>query len=369
MFPEARYLSWASRLFGTAPHELATSGIPLVRGEALAPIVLEGARRADDPACFDELRRRMALYNDVTEAEVVPALGTSQAIHLAYAAMASPGDEILLESPGYEPLERAAEGLGATVRRFRRDPARGWRVDPAVVAGAMTARTRAIVVSNLHNPTGVREDEATLRELASIAAARDAYLVVDEVYAPFDGLADDGVFRGSARKLAPNVVALGSLTKCYGLGMLRLGWVLGPEEIVARAGWAAQATVGHLPLPHAATGVAAFERVGELSRRAKTLFAGKRALAEAWARDHGLGWSAPREGLFGLATVPAAGGRDLLPEIEAFAASHGVLVSAGSFFGVPDGFRLSWASGTPASFAEGLARLATMPVIAQRDRG
>jgi aspartate/methionine/tyrosine aminotransferase len=364
VFPPSRYLAWASRLFGTVELELATSGIPLLRAEELAPIAEEGARRAGDAACFAELREKIAVYNDVALAEVVPALGASQAIHLAYAAMLSPGDEILVENPGYEPLVRAAEGLGARVRRFARDPARGYRVDLERVAAAMTPRTRAVAVSNLHNPSGVREDDATLAELAAVCGAQGSYLVVDEVYAPFDGLAQGGVFTGSARKLAPNVVALGSLTKGFGLGMLRVGWVLGPEEIVARAGYAAMATVGHLPLAHAAFGLSALARIETLSGRARGLLGGKRAMAEAWARGLGLGWSAPAAGLFGLATVPGAEGRDLLPDIEAFAAEHGVLVSAGTFFGVPDGFRLSWASCDEARFAEGLARLASMPVIA-----
>lgn len=357
MFASTRYLAWAHRLFGNVELDLASSGIPLVRGDELAPIAEEGASRAGDLACFDELLRSIARYNDVSEAEVVPALGASHAIFLAYAALLSPGDDILVESPGYEPLVRAAEGLGARVRTYPRAAEDGFHVRPERVAAAMTPRTRAIVVTNLHNPTGVREDDATLRELAAIAAAQDAVLIVDEVYAPFDALADDGVFRGSARKLGPNVVALGSLTKAYGLGMMRIGWVLGPEGVVARAKDAATATVGHLPLPHASLALAAFGRVGALSARARAICAGKRELAEAWTKRLGLGWSAPREGLFGLVTVPAARGRDLLPDLEALATARGVLVSAGTFFGIADGFRLSWASCDPSRFAEGLARL------------
>ena len=162
--------------------------------------------------------------------------------------MLSPGDEVLVEHPGYEPLTRAAEGLGAVVRTFERRAEEGFRVVPERVAAAVTPRTRVIVVTNLHNPSGVRTPDATLRELAQIAEARGAYLLVDEVYAPFDELPEDGVFRTSARKLAPNVVAVSSLTKCYGLGMHRIGWVLGPSEIVERAEAAMIATCGHLPL-------------------------------------------------------------------------------------------------------------------------
>lgn len=354
MFANTRYLGWALKFYGRVPYDLASSGIPLVPWSEVGAGLPAGT---DDPATYGRLVDSIARYNDRPSAEVVPALGTSHAVFLAYAAMLSPGDEVLVEHPGYEPLVRAAEGLGAVVGTYARPEAQGFAVDPADVASKIGPRTRVIVVSTLHNPSGVRVPDDTLRELAAIADARGAYLLVDEVYAAFDDLVDpQGVFRGSARKLAPNVVAVSSLTKCYGLGMHRIGWVLGPPEIVERATSAALATLGHLPLSHAAFGVEALARIGALATRAKALFAGKRAIAEDWLRAHPhLGWSAPREGLFGLVTVP--GGRDILPDIERLANEQGVLVGAGTFFGAPSSFRLSWASCDAARFAEGLAKL------------
>jgi aspartate/methionine/tyrosine aminotransferase len=270
--------------------------------------------------------------------------------------MLAPGDEILVENPGYEPLLRCAEGLGATVRRFERTEKDGFRVDPERVAAAMTPRTRAIVVTNLHNPSGVRLPDDIVTELAAIADARGAYVIVDEVYAPFVDLPEDGVFRRSARKLAPNVVAIGSLTKCYGLGKQRIGWVLGPKEISDAAISASIATVGHAPIPYAAYAIAGLADVGKLAARAKRLLADKRDIADAWARSKGAArWSAPTEGLFGLVTLP--GRRDLRSAIERLANEKGVLVAAGSFFGAPESFRLSWASCDEAKLREGLALL------------
>ena len=349
MFARTRYIAWAVAHFGQTSFDLATSGIPLVGAADLGL----GGLALDSPSAYAELRDEVARYNDVTAAEVVPALGTSHALYLAYAALAGPGDEILVESPGYEPLTRAAEGVGATVRTFDRRADEGYRVVPERVAAAMGPRTRAIVVSNLHNPTGVRLPDELVAELARVADARGAYVIVDEVYAPFDDLPVDGVFRGSARKIAANVIAIASLTKAYGVGMHRVGWLLGPEEIVARAEDAIVGSCGHLPVSHAAIGVAALARVGALATRARSLFEGKRAIVDAWARAQpGATWSAPAEGLFGLVRLPGCG--DLLPAIERTARDTGVLVSAGSFFGVPDGFRRSWASCSPESLRQGL---------------
>lgn len=360
MFAPVRYIEWALKFYGKVPFDLASSGIPLAAWSELGATDLTSRDDQDrDLQTYDRLRDAIAVYNDVTPAEVTSALGTSQAVFLSYAATLSPGDEVLVEHPGYEPLTRAAEGLGAVVRTYDRRASEGFAVSPERVAAAVTPRTRLIVVTNLHNPTGVRVPDDTLRELAKIAEARGAYLLVDEVYAPFDDLPDDGVFRTSARKLAPNVIAVGSLTKCYGLGMHRIGWVLGPPEIIERTHAAMIATCGHLPLSHAARGVDAFANLGKLSTRAKAILQGKRDIATQWAAQiPRASWSAPTSGLFGLVTLEGAG--ELLPRIESWATDHGVLVGAGTFFGVPNGFRLSWASLERAKFEEGLGRLATL---------
>jgi aspartate/methionine/tyrosine aminotransferase len=207
----------------------------------------------------------------------------------------------------------------------------------------------------LHNPTGARATESALCEAARIAQSRGAYLLVDEVYAPFDDLVDDrGVFSGSARHLASNVVTVSSLTKCYGLGLERLGWLLGPREIVQRAEDALTATVGFLPIPHAKRGLRAFANIVELARRARAIVGSKRERVAAWTHDLGLGWSAPPAGLFGFVSVPGA--PDLRPFIEHTARTRGVLLTPGVFFGAPGGFRIAW-SADDALLAAGLEEL------------
>jgi aspartate/methionine/tyrosine aminotransferase len=219
----------------------------------------------------------------------------------------------------------------------------------------MTSRTRVVVVTNLHNPSGIRSQDDVLRAVARVAASRGAFLVVDEVYAPFDALVDArGVFSSSARKVAPNIVAVSSLTKCYGLGAHRIGWLLGPAEMMGRVDDAITASCGHLPVSHARIALMALKRITALAERSRTLLAGKRAHVEAWVAGQGLDWSAPQEGLFGFVRVPGAG--DLTAAIEAGAHHHEVLVAPGSFFGVPDGFRLAW-SGPRTMVEEGLGRL------------
>ena len=220
----------------------------------------------------------------------------------------------------------------------------------------MTSRTRAVVVTNLHNPSGVRSSDDVIRAVARAAELRGAFVIVDEVYSAFDAFVDErGVFRGSARKLAPNVVAVSSLTKCYGLGPERIGWLLGPPDVVERAGDALAASTGMLPRSHARVALAAFSELPALAARSQRLLAGKRERVAAWVAAHRLSWSAPAEGIFGLVSVP--GRNDLTPAIEKAARERQVLVAAGAFFGIPDAFRIAWS--IPGDLLdEGLERLA-----------
>src|SRR5271154_6214446 len=168
MFAPTRYLDWARRFYGQVRFDLATSGVAGVSAaERAGPV---GGASA--------------------------ALGTTHALWLAYASLTAPGDDVLVEAPGYEPLTRIAEGVGARVVTFERPAGERFALDPDRIARAMTPRTRVVAVSNLHNPSGVRADADSLRAGARVAGSHGAVLLVDEVYAPFDALVDrGGVFR------------------------------------------------------------------------------------------------------------------------------------------------------------------------------
>jgi aspartate/methionine/tyrosine aminotransferase len=352
MVVRSLYLAWAARHYGKVRFDLATSGMSPPSAEDLGPLSI-GA--LTDPGSWTALRAAIARYNDVPEGEAVAALGTTQALWLAYSVLTQPGDDVLVEDPGYEPLERIAESVGARVIRFSRPASARYAIDPDRVARAMTARTKVVVVSSPHNPSGLRADARTLRDLAQVAKSRGAHVVVDEVYAPFDELVDpSGIFHGTARKIAPNVLSVGSLGKCYGLGGARVGWLLGPREVIADAGETILVTAGALPLAHAGVALHAFDRIGTLADRTRRSLGGKRERVARWAQDLGLDWSAPESGLFGLVRLPGEG--DLTAAIERLAAEREVLVGAGAFFGVPRGFRLSW-SIPEDRLDEGLARL------------
>src|SRR5207248_5655154 len=118
---------------------------------------------------YAPLREAIAQRYGVTPAHVVAADGTSMANFLGMAALISPGDEVLIERPTYEPLLSAASFLRAKIKRFERKSEDGFRIDPEQVAAMLNDRTRLIVITNLHNPSGALVEEEDLRALGAVA--------------------------------------------------------------------------------------------------------------------------------------------------------------------------------------------------------
>jgi aspartate/methionine/tyrosine aminotransferase len=204
---------------------------------------------------------------------VALARGGSEANFLVMAALLARGDRVLIERPCYEPLYRAAELLGAEIDWLERRFEDAYRVDPERVAAALTPRTRLIVLTSLHNPSGVFLDEETLVEVGE-AAAVGAYVLVDEVYQEF--LA--GVrpaFQGCDRFISTN-----SLTKVYGLSGLRCGWVLAPRQVARQVRLVSDYVNPEGVLLGEMAAAAAFERIELLDERSRALMRANRRLLD-----------------------------------------------------------------------------------------
>ncbi len=173
------YLEWA-KLCSTAHYNLATSGMTSF---PLAKLRVEiGQLEINGPGGYgyEPLLGKIADRYDVPQDSIVSAIGTSMANYLALAATTEPGDEILVEQPNYEPLLSTARYLGLTIEYFQRR--NDFAIDLADLERQITPRTRVIVITNLHNPSGAFCSESSLREVAALARKNATYVLVDEVY-------------------------------------------------------------------------------------------------------------------------------------------------------------------------------------------
>lgn len=348
MYAPVEYLAWANATFGTVRYNLAKAGVAAPSADVLGP-----PPRFIERSAWIALREAVATYNEVRGGEVLPALGTSHALWLALAALLRPGDEVLVESPAYEPLWRVPEGLGAVVRRFERRAEDSFALPVGDVVRQVGPRTKAVVLSSPHNPSGVRDAPDDLARLAGQCG--DAVVVVDEIFGPVGHVVDRGVWGGSARRVAPNIVAISGLSKAYGLGEQRIGWVSGPSAFVQRCEAALVASLGEPPLGQATMALHAMGRLDSLSRIACRGMAEAEAVVAAWidARP-ALSWTRPAGSLFGFVHARESG--DLTERVLRGAKEHDVLVAPGSFFGDPARFRLGWSMGVER-LPDALARL------------
>ncbi len=225
----SEYMEWVKTL-GAVPYNLAISGVKNYPLSGL-PVDIHALVLSGPGAYgYGPLKRAIAAKSDVNEDCVVTAQGTSMANYLAMAALLSPGDDVLIEHPGYPLLWEAAENLGGRAIFFERRPEQNFAIDIDAVAKSITPKTRLIVVTNLHNPSCAFTNEETLRELGNLAKSAGARVLVDEVY--LDLLFEDTP--PTSFKLGPEFVVTNSLTKAYGLSGLRCGWILAEPDLARR---------------------------------------------------------------------------------------------------------------------------------------
>jgi aspartate/methionine/tyrosine aminotransferase len=233
MLPRIEYIRWIEGRPERATHDLATSDL---RGERPAPgqVVPSTLEGRPDPADDVELHEQVAENYGVDPSRVLTTAGATHANVLAIAGALSvaEGDRVLVELPGYEPLRRTPEAMGATLDRFRRTGEDGYALDPERVGAATVGDTALVVATNRHNPTGTLADRETLAAAAAAAREDGARLLVDEVYAPYTVDPDGGAFGGPTAAGLDGAVVTGSLTKFHGLGGLSVGWVVADETFL-----------------------------------------------------------------------------------------------------------------------------------------
>lgn len=224
---QSDYMHWA-KTRSRAKFDLATSGLANLSLKELNVSLDDLEITGTTGYGYERLIDALAARYQVDPRNVVTAAGTSFANHLAMAALISPGDEVLLERPAYEPLLALAEYLGADVKRFDRHFEDGFRISAKEVEKHLSNRTRLIVLTNFHNPSGVVTDDDTLREVGELARKVNARVLVDEVY--LEMLFEEPP--RTAFHLGKQFVATSSLTKAYGLSGLRCGWIFADPKLV-----------------------------------------------------------------------------------------------------------------------------------------
>ncbi len=336
-FPPFDLLEWFLRWLPSANFDIGASG---VRNATLEEIGV--AFGSEDPArAFPggdpELRRFLAERYGVSWREVLVTAGTSEANFLLCAAVLEAGDTAAVEHPTYTPLRNLPLGFGAKTATVQRWEEQGWHLDPEAFA-ALEAFD-LLILANPNNPSGVVDGAATMRAVGEVCEDRGAVALVDEI---FLGL----VFHDpppSAASLSESIVVTSGFSKLYGLGGLRVGWAVGPRELIAKMERIAHhASVAPAHLSERAA-LAALHKEAAFSARARALVEAARPLVDAWiASDDRVTWVPPDVGNFGY---PRVDGVDTTALAEYLAKERKTVIAPGECFGHQDRFRLGFGTG------------------------
>mgnify|MGYP001146693256 CR=1 FL=1 len=178
-----------------------------------------------------DLRQNIAaLYKGATQENVLVTTGAIEANYNTLRALVAPGEEIIVMLPNYMQIWGIARNSGLNLKTFHLSQANDWAPDLAELEENLTERTKLIAICNPNNPTGRILTTPEMDKIISLAARSGAWILADEVYAGAERLTD--VETPSFYGCYDKVMAVGSLSKAYGLPGLRIGWVAGPAEAV-----------------------------------------------------------------------------------------------------------------------------------------
>jgi aspartate/methionine/tyrosine aminotransferase len=304
-----------------------------------------------------ELREHIAaLYPGATPDHVLVTVGCAEANTITLQTLLAPGDEIVIMLPNYMQIWGIAHNSRMQVKDFHLREERGWAPDLDELNDAVSGRTRLIAVCNPNNPTGYILTGAEMDGVVAAAARVGAWLLADEVYSGAERLTDTQTpsFWGRYER----VVAMGSLSKAYGLPGLRIGWVVGPPDTVDEI-WARHeyTTIDTTMLANKLAAIALSPQVRpRLIQRTRDYIRRGFPILDGWLEDH--------EGIFTLVPSQAAAiafaryhlDVNSTELMERLMHEKSVLVVPGDHFGMDHYLRISF--GLPPDYLQaGLDRI------------
>ena len=309
------YAALAARERGEDAIILSVGDPDLATPEAVVARAVEALHAGDTH--YTPVRGRLALRTAIAEQhyrrcdqlvnpeQVVVLSGAQNALMVALLCLSETGDEVLSLDPMYPTYPATLEASGARVVRVPLNPQNGFRFDPDALRRAITHRSRVLTFATPGNPTGLILSEEDLAGIADVAREHDLWVIADEVYA---GLAPGGSVPSLARKLPERVVTIGSLSKTHAMCGWRLGWMVGPRELIDHTENLVLCMLYGLPGFIQEAAVTALGMAGEAEQRAREYCDRRAALMHEHMQGiPGVSALMPEAGMFMLLDVRGTG--------------------------------------------------------------
>lgn len=304
-----------------------------------------------------ELRSLLAAtYANCGPENILVTTGAIEANFLLFNILLNPGDHVVAVYPAYQQLYSVPRAIGCEVSLWKLHPENGFRYDLDELERLVTPQTRLIVVNTPHNPTGAMLSSEDVQRIYQLAQSAGAMVLGDEAYRWLTIPGGDS-FAPPMYNHGPVGISVGTLSKPFGLPGLRIGWMAGPAELIAKC-WAMRDYVSLSPGKlNDALAVLAIKHRQQIVERNQAIIIQNLACAAAWMAQYAdiISWTPPRGGLLALLRynldIPSL---DLANKL---AEEYSVMLAPGSAFGFEHHLRLGIGQ-NPAIFATGLERTA-----------
>ncbi|MFC0040390.1 pyridoxal phosphate-dependent aminotransferase [Actinomadura rayongensis] len=305
----------------------------------------------------------------VDASQVLVTNGGKQAVYEAFAALLDPGDEVIVPTPYWTTYPESIRLAGGVPVDVVADETTGYRVTVEQLEAARTERTKVLLFVSPSNPTGAVYDRDQIEAIGRWADEHGLWVVTDEIYEHL--VYGDAEFHSLpvvVPELADRTLVLNGVAKTYAMTGWRVGWLIGPNDVVkAAANLQSHATSNVANVSQAAALAAV---TGDLSAVAemRTAFDRRRRTIVRMLNDiDGVVCPEPEGAFYAYPSVKALLGREIRgrrPETSVELAAlildeAEVALVPGEAFGTPGYFRLSYALGDD-DLVEGVSRVAKL---------
>ena len=164
--------------------------------------------------------------------EILVTVGGSEAIDAAVRAVVNPGDEVIIPEPSYvcyEPITALAGGVPVVINTKEEN---GFKLTKEELAGAITDKTKALILPYPSNPTGAIMEKGDLEEIAEVLRDKDIIVISDEIYAELTFGGQRHVSIASIDGMKERTVLVSGFSKTFSMTGWRLGYACGPAPIL-----------------------------------------------------------------------------------------------------------------------------------------
>ena len=177
------------------------------------------------------VRRKYQLCYD-TNKEILVTVGGSEAIDNTIRALVNPGDEVLIPEPSfvcYTPLTQMAGGTPVPLATRAEDE---FKLTPELLRAAITPRTKLLILPYPNNPTGAVMTRSELEAIAAVLRDTNIVVLSDEIYCSLTYGGEPHVCFAELPDMRERTIVVDGFSKSYAMTGWRLGWVMGPKELM-----------------------------------------------------------------------------------------------------------------------------------------